>query len=65
MSEHEYQSEQRSSVKVSMTAKGEATVEVKVYVGQDAAELEAARQLAVQTYNETARAVRVTAGGGS
>lgn len=61
MSEHEYQSEQRSSVKVSMTAKGEATVEVKVYVGQDAAELEAARQLAVSTYNATARAVRVSA----
>ena len=61
MGEHEYQSEQRSSVKVAMTAKGEATVEVKVYVGQDEAELEAARQLAVKTYNDTAREVRVMA----
>jgi hypothetical protein len=53
--------EQRSSVAIKMTAKGEATVDVKVYAGQDGAELEQARQLAVKVYNETAAAVRVAA----
>lgn len=53
--------EQRSSVAIKMSAKGEAQVEVKVYTGQDGAELEQARQLAVKAYNETASAVRVAA----
>jgi hypothetical protein len=53
--------EQRSFVKISMTAKGEATVEVKAFVGEDEAELETARALAVRVYNETAREVRVAA----
>lgn len=52
------QLESRSSVKIGMTAKGEATVEVKVYVGDDEAALTAARELAVKTYRETATAVR-------
>lgn len=66
MSSHETETgqppfEQRSSVAIKMTAKGEATVDVKVYAGQDADELETARQLAVKAYNETAQAVRVAA----
>jgi predicted solute-binding protein len=58
--EHEHAVEQRSSVKVAMTAKGEATVEVKVYVNEDNLALEAARKLAIRTYLETAREVRGT-----
>lgn len=53
--------ESRSSVAVTMNAKGEAQVAVKVYSGQDADELEQARSLAVKVYNETAQAVRVAA----
>lgn len=63
--EHDYTGEQRSSVAVTMNAKGEAQVAVKVYTGQDAGELEAARELAVRIYADTARAVRVQAGGSS
>lgn len=57
--EHEGgQQEQRSSVKISMTAKGDATVEVKVYETVDATELERIRQLAVGAYNSTVGEVR-------
>lgn len=63
--EHDYTGEQRSSVAVTMNAKGEAQVAVKVYTGQDDAELDAARELAVRVYSETARAVRVQVGGAS
>lgn len=52
--------EQKSSVKITCNAKGEAQPEIKVYEGTDAAELERIRNLAVQTYNETQRDVRVT-----
>lgn len=52
--------EQKSSVKISCNAKGEAQPEIKVYEGTNAVELERIRQLAVQTYNQTARDVRVT-----
>lgn len=62
MSSGEYQQEAKSSVKISMNAKGEAQVEVKAYDGVDATELERVRQLAVTTYNATARDVRVQVG---
>lgn len=62
MSGAEFQQEAKSSVKISMTAKGDATVEVKVYDGSAADEIERIRQLAVKTYNDTARAVRVAGG---
>lgn len=65
MSTPENVQEARSSVAVSMTAKGEATVTVKVYEGSDATEMERVRQLAVQMYNATARDVRVQAGSSS
>ncbi|MDQ5820573.1 MAG: hypothetical protein M3540_03945 [Actinomycetota bacterium] len=58
MSEPEQQIEQRSSVKIGMNAKGEAQVEVKVYVDEDPQKLEEARQLAIRAYNDTARTVR-------
>lgn len=62
MSSGEYQTETaKSSVKIAMTAKGEATVEVKAYDGVDEAEMDRIRQLAVRIYNETARDVRVNA----
>lgn len=58
MSGGEFVQEARSSVKISMTAKGDATVEAKVYVGTTEDELEQARQLAIQAYNSTVREVR-------
>lgn len=54
--------EQRSSVKISMNAKGEAQVEVKAYEGVEGAELERIRLLAVAAYNQTAREVRFQTG---
>jgi hypothetical protein len=42
--------EQRSSVKIATTAKGDPTVEVKVYEGTSEDELERIRQLAVHNY---------------
>jgi hypothetical protein len=63
MSDYDFiQGEQRSSVKIGMTAKGEAVPEVKVYAGTDEAEMERIRQLAIATYNATAREVRVREG---
>lgn len=62
MSTPENFQEARSSVAVSMTAKGDATVTVKIYEGSDATELERIRQLAVELYNATARDVRVQTG---
>lgn len=60
MSGGEYQQETaRSSVAISMTAKGDATVTVKAYDGVDDIEMERIRVLAVQTYNATVRDVRV------
>jgi hypothetical protein len=58
VSTQEYVGEQKSSVKISMTAKGEATVEVKVYDGADPAELDRIRGIAVSAYNATKAAVR-------
>lgn len=55
------QQEQRSSVKISMTAKGDATVEVKVYESTVADELERIRNLAVAAYLNTVGAVRQAA----
>lgn len=63
MSTSEFSQEARSSVAVSMTAKGDATVTVKVYDGADETEMERIRQLAVKVYNDTAREVRVQTGG--
>lgn len=57
MSAPEYTQEQRSSVKISTTAKGEAQVEVKAYT-HDLATLDAAREKAVEVYNATRQAVR-------
>lgn len=58
MSTPEQFGEQKSSVKISMTAKGDATVEVKVYDGADQAELDRIRAIAVSAYNATKQAVR-------
>jgi len=55
--EREERLEQRSSVKISTTAKGEPQVEVKIYDGSDSAEIERIRGLAVSTYIETRRAI--------
>lgn len=59
ISEHEIQ-EQRSSVKIATTAKGEATVEVKAYT-HDLDGLDAAKEKAVGIYLATMSAVRVAA----
>jgi hypothetical protein len=58
MSTSEFIQEAKSSVKISMTAKGDATVEAKVYVGTTEDEIEDAKRLAIQVYNETVREVR-------
>lgn len=58
MSTPEQFGEQKSSVKISMTAKGDATVEVKVYDGAEQTELDRIRGLAVSTYNQAKAAVR-------
>lgn len=59
MSTTEYTAtEQKSSVKISQTAKGDATVEVKVYDGVDEDELGRLRRLAVDTYAATVALVR-------
>jgi hypothetical protein len=50
--------EQRSSVKIATTAKGDATVEVKVYDGATQDGLDALREIAVSTYRQTTQAVR-------
>jgi len=49
--------EQRSSVKIATTAKGDATVEVKAYT-HDLDALDAAREKAVAVYRATVAAVR-------
>lgn len=49
--------EQRSSVQIETTAKGDAKVRVKVYVGEDVAAVDAAKQLALRVYNETIAAL--------
>jgi gamma-glutamylcyclotransferase (GGCT)/AIG2-like uncharacterized protein YtfP len=58
----QFEREQRSSVAVSMTAKGEATVTVKVYDTDDLeglpGRLDTLRAEAVRTYSETVKAVR-------
>lgn len=50
--------EQKSSVKIATTAKGDATVEIKVYDGTDGAALEQIRTMAVHAYQQTLAAVR-------
>jgi phosphotransferase system HPr-like phosphotransfer protein len=58
MSEHDNgQVEQKSSVKLSLNAKGDCQVEVKCYQGTTNDEMEATRQLAISTFNETLKAV--------
>lgn len=57
MEERESQ-EQRSSVKVTLNARGGEQVEVKVYAGEDEAELERARVLAVEAFRRTVAEVR-------
>ena len=61
MSSSEFAQEARSSVKISTTAKGEATVEVKVYVGEDDETLNTARTQAIREYLATIREVRGSA----
>lgn len=56
--ENGQQTEQRSSVAISMTAKGDATVTVKVYAETDADELDRIRRMAVAAYRDTAAEVR-------
>lgn len=59
MSASEYEGrEQKSSVAVTMNAKGEAQVGVKVYDGCEETELERIRQLAISAYNAAAAQVR-------
>lgn len=58
MSAPEQFGEQRSSVKISTTAKGDAQVEVKVYDGAELTELDRIRAIAVSTYNATRTAVQ-------
>lgn len=50
--------EARSSVKVVLNAKGDVQVEAKVYAGEDEAELERARVLAVDVFRRTVAEVR-------
>lgn len=52
--------EQRSSVHVSMNAKGEAQVAVKVYEGADEREIARLREIAVRTYIAAAKDTRTT-----
>lgn len=60
MSATEYErGEQRSSVKITMNAKGEAQVEVKAY-SHDLDTLDAARVKAVEVYKTTAAELRPT-----
>jgi hypothetical protein len=54
----EFLQEAKSSVKVTMNAKGEAQVEVKVYSGSEDAELDETRRQAIRIYQETVREVR-------
>lgn len=53
--------EQKSSVKITCNAKGEAQPEIKVYADTAADELERIRGLAVAAYLATQREVRVVA----
>lgn len=54
--------EQRSSVKLSLNAKRETQVEVKVYAGETQEEVDQLRALAVRTYLDTMRDVGIAAG---
>lgn len=56
--EHDGQVEQRSSVKISTTAKGDAQPEVKVYEGTTLAQMDTLRAIAVATYRATVNEVR-------
>jgi hypothetical protein len=51
MSTPEVQTESKGSVKIARNAKGEAQFEVKVYVGEQQSDLDAARELAIGQYN--------------
>jgi len=61
-SPEQFEREQRSSIAISMNAKGEAIPTVKVYDTDDLeglpARLDTLRAEAVRTYSETVRAVR-------
>jgi hypothetical protein len=52
VSDYEPQFEQRSSVEISRTAKGDATWKVKVYADATQAQVEAARKLALDQYRD-------------
>lgn len=58
MSTPEVQVEQRSSIKVSKNAKGEAQWEVKVVAGDDESVLNDARQIAVAQHQALERELR-------
>lgn len=62
ISEFDAPVEQKSSIKISTTAKGDAVPEVKVYADTDEAEMERIRAIAVRIYQETLQAVRVAVG---
>lgn len=50
--------ESKSSVKISMDAKGEAKVEVKIYDGAEKPEVDRIRDLAIDTYKTAKAGVR-------
>lgn len=54
MSADEQRQEAKSSVKISTTAAGKPLVEVKIYEGVNADELDSLREYAVKTYKSTA-----------
>lgn len=47
----------RSSVKIEMNSKGMAQVKVAVYAGEEESEMQRVKDLAVNTYNVTIRAL--------
>jgi len=59
MTEHEngQQLEAKSSIKLTLNAKGEAQVSVSVYEGCDPVELTRIRELAVEQFHRTLEAV--------
>jgi hypothetical protein len=50
------QLEQRSSVKLTRNAKGDCQIEVKVYAGEDEAEVQRIREVAQRQYIEAEKA---------
>ena len=58
MSSDEIRQEAKSSIALTMNAKGEAQVSVKIYEGTELAELDRIRQIAIAAYKQTASEVR-------